>query len=89
MDHGYVDLLTNKVYGVPGSEGLPKQDPPRAGTDAAPHTGNGGNGGQGGRDGIVGDYDDDGYPDHVIEMPLNGAVGGRGADGVAIIFYAR
>jgi len=89
MDHGYVDLLTNKVYGVPGSEGLPKQDPPRAGSDATPNTGNGGNGGQGGRDGIVGDYDDDGYPDHVIEMPLNGAVGGRGADGVCIIFYTR
>ena len=89
MDHGYVDLLTNKVYGVPGAEGLPKQDPPKAGRDATQNTGNGGEGGQGGRDGIVGDYNDDGYPDYVIEMPLNGAVGGRGADGVCIIFYVR
>ena len=88
MDHGYVDLLTNTVYGVPGAQGLSCQDPPKRGADATGR-GNGGNGGDSGRDAIVGDYDDDGLPDYTIELALNGAVGGRGSDGVCIIFYAR
>lgn len=91
MDHGYVDLLTNKVYGVPGVRGLDSQDPPKAGNNAVVSTGNGGNGGDAGR-GAIWEWDD---PQAVtpgviwIEDALPGRPGGRGADGVAIIFYVR
>lgn len=91
MDHGYVDLLTNEVYGVPGVRGLDSQDPPKAGNNAVVSTGNGGNGGDAGR-GAIWEWDD---PQAVtpgviwIEDALPGKPGGRGADGVCIIFYVR
>ena len=88
MDHGYIDLLTNKAYGVPGRDGLMNQNPAKPGTDAMPHTGNGGNGGQGGTANVI-EWDENGDYVRIIEDATPGAVGGRGADGVAIIFYAR
>lgn len=88
MDVGYVDLLTNAAYGVPGYVGEPGKRNPNRGEDAVFY-GNGGNGGDGGM-GAIWDpeptFDANGQ---IVEYARNGANGGKGAPGCVLIFYSR
>ena len=96
MNTGYVDLLTNAAYGVPGSDGATGASTPATPPIPKLYSGNGGGGGDGGRQAIyewVKDPDAGWGPDYErpqeISAPKNGAAGQRGADGCVLIFYAR
>lgn len=96
MNTGYVDLLTNSAYGVPGTDGMTGANNPSTPPVPKQYSGNGGGGGDGGRMGIyemVKDPDAGWGPDYErpqeISPPKNGAAGQRGADGCVLIFYAR
>lgn len=95
MSTGYVDLLTNKVYAVPGGTGLLGQSSPSRGERGRPHYGNGGSGGDGGAGGVLWNLssivDIDPLEDWtlLVEAPKNGAGGGNGGSGCVIIFYSR
>lgn len=95
MSTGYVDLLTNKVYAVPGVAGTSGRSSPQRGERGRPHYGNGGSGGDGGAGGVhwsVSEIIDiDPLEDFtlLVEAPKNGAGGGAGGSGCVIIFYSR
>ena len=96
MNTGYVDLLTNAAYGVPGADGMTGASNPQIPPVPTAFSGNGGGGGDGGRqaiDEMVKDPDAGWGPDYeraeIISPPKNGANGQRGADGCVLIFYAR
>lgn len=88
MSTGYVDLLTNAAYAVPGYKGKEARRNPQNGANATFY-GNGGNGGGGGG-GSVWDpeptWDANGV---IVEYADNGGDGGRGANGVVLIFYNK
>jgi len=88
MSTGYVDLLTNAAYAVPGYEGTGARRRPQNGANGSFY-GNGGNGGGGGP-GSVWDpeptWDANGV---IVEHAGNGADGGRGANGVVLIFFNK
>ena len=88
MSTGYVDLLTNAVYGVPGQEGKEARKIPVMGANGSFY-GNGGQGGGGGA-GSIWDPEPTFYENGVIvEHAVPGAAGGKGANGVVLIFYSR
>lgn len=88
MSTGYVDLLTNSAYAVPGQPGKNGRRRPANGSRGMFY-GNGGNGGDGGM-GSVWDpeptWDENGV---IVEHAQPGADGGKGANGVVLIFYAK
>lgn len=99
MPTGYVDLLTNRVFAVPGSKGKDNQKDPKQGANGTAKRGNGGNGGDGGNGAVFG-YDEDLFgqpaPDggiysgwYIKTPPTAGEKGGNGGSGCAIVFYAR
>lgn len=96
MNTGYVDLLTNAAYGVPGANGAKGANNPSTPPVPKQYSGNGGGGGDGGRMGIyemVKDPDAGWGPDYerpdIISPPKNGANGQQGADGCVLIFYSK
>lgn len=96
MSTGYVDLLTNKAYGVPGVVGASGKAKPRNGANGTMRIGNGGAGGDGGAGAVYEViYDpehpnDEFYADYnLLENPVSGAKGGNGGSGCAIVFYVK
>lgn len=101
MSTGYVDLLTNKGYAVPGVAGVGGKTNPQRGAQGRNRLGNGGSGGDGGAGSVVEwmhelppeDYGTDIDPMDdvgiVVENPKAGARGGNGGSGCVIIFYSR
>ena len=100
MSTGYVDLLTNKVYAVSGIAGLNGQAKPSIGGQGRNKYGNGGGGGDGGagaltaprrvpQDPSLGPDQEPEYIDIIDEFPKNGARGGKGGSGCAIVFYVK
>ena len=88
MSTGYIDLLTNAAYAVPGNVGRDSRRYPANGANATGY-GNGGNGGEGGM-GSIWDpeptWDANGV---IVEHAKNGGDGGKGSNGIVLIFYVR